>query len=62
MAFGHGIHRCIGQTLAQVELEVVYETLSRRIPTLALAMPLEQLNFKSDMAATACPPDARRDQ
>jgi len=49
VAFGHGIHVCLGQPLARVELQVVYRTLFRRIPTLTLAKPVEQLNFKNDM-------------
>ncbi|WP_067126958.1 cytochrome P450 [Microtetraspora malaysiensis] len=46
VAFGYGPHQCLGQALARVELQVVYGTLYRRIPTLALAVPLEQLTFK----------------
>ncbi|WP_329087391.1 cytochrome P450 [Streptosporangium sp. NBC_01469] len=46
VAFGYGAHVCLGQPLARVELQVVYGTLYRRIPTLALATPLEQLTFK----------------
>ncbi|MCW2946601.1 MAG: Cytochrome [Actinoallomurus sp.] len=49
VAFGYGIHQCLGQPLARVELQVVYGTLYRRIPTLRLAVPLEEVNFKHDM-------------
>ena len=38
-AFGVGPHQCLGQSLARVELQVVYSTLYRRIPGLALAEP-----------------------
>jgi cytochrome P450 len=48
MAFGFGIHQCLGQPLARLELQVVYGTLYRRIPTLALAVPAAQLEFKHD--------------
>ncbi|MEU4704162.1 cytochrome P450, partial [Nonomuraea dietziae] len=48
VAFGFGAHQCLGQPLARVELQVVYSTLYRRIPTLALAVPLEQLTFKEN--------------
>ncbi|MET7462953.1 cytochrome P450 [Nonomuraea sp. NPDC005501] len=46
VAFGYGAHQCLGQPLARVELQVVFGTLFRRIPTLALAVPLEDLTFK----------------
>jgi cytochrome P450 len=49
VAFGYGIHQCLGQPLARVELQVVYSTLYRRVPTLALAVGLDQLEFKHDM-------------
>jgi cytochrome P450 len=48
VAFGFGVHACLGQPLARVELQVVYGTLYRRIPTLRLAAPLEQIPFKHD--------------
>ncbi|MBB4956561.1 cytochrome P450 [Micromonospora polyrhachis] len=48
VAFGFGSHQCLGQPLARVELQVVYGTLYRRIPTLTLAIPLEQLRFKEN--------------
>ncbi|WP_410599452.1 cytochrome P450 [Amycolatopsis sp. lyj-90] len=45
LAFGHGKHLCLGAPLARAELQVVYSTLYRRIPTLKLAAPLEELAF-----------------
>jgi cytochrome P450 len=50
LAFGFGVHQCLGQQLARVELQVVFSTLIRRIPTLALAEPLEDVDFKHDMS------------
>jgi len=44
-AFGYGVHQCLGQSLARVELQIVYSTLYRRIPTLALAVPFEEIDF-----------------
>ncbi|MFI6692985.1 cytochrome P450 [Streptomyces sp. NPDC050433] len=49
LAFGYGIHQCLGQPLARVELQIVYSTLARRIPTLRLAVPLEEVPFKTDV-------------
>jgi len=49
VAFGYGVHQCLGQPLARMELQVVYSTLYRRIPTLKLAIPLKEVQFKQDM-------------
>lgn len=50
-AFGWGPHQCIGQQLARIELQVVYPTLLRRVPTLKLAVPFFELRFKHDSLA-----------
>ena len=47
IAFAYGVHQCLGQTLARVELQVVYGTLYRRVPTLALATDFDALRFKT---------------
>lgn len=49
LTFGYGIHQCLGQPLARVELQVVYPTLFRRLPDLRLAAPVEELPFKTHM-------------
>ncbi|MFE9577317.1 cytochrome P450 [Nocardia sp. NPDC006044] len=49
LAFGYGIHHCLGHALARLELQVVYRTLYRRIPTLRLAVALDEVEFKHDM-------------
>ncbi|WNV86918.1 cytochrome P450 [Umezawaea sp. Da 62-37] len=48
VAFGFGVHQCLGQPLARMELQVAYTTLLRRVPTLALAADLERIPFKHD--------------
>ncbi|MFF9581391.1 cytochrome P450 [Streptomyces achromogenes] len=48
LAFGYGVHQCIGANLARVELEAVYGTLLRRVPGLRLAAEPEELRFKDD--------------
>jgi cytochrome P450 len=49
VAFGFGIHQCLGQVLARVELQIVYATLFTRLPNLRLAVPFEKLRFRHDM-------------
>ncbi|MFC5832478.1 cytochrome P450 [Nonomuraea insulae] len=48
VAFGYGIHQCLGQNLARMELEIVFDTLFGRVPDLRLASALEELPFKTD--------------
>lgn len=46
IAFGYGVHQCLGQNLARLELEVIIAALFDRIPTLRLAVPVEQLTLR----------------
>ncbi len=48
VAFGYGVHSCLGAQLARVELQVVIGTLLKRIPTLRVAIPAEEIQVKSD--------------
>lgn len=47
-SFGHGTHRCIGEALVKLEMEIVLQTLFRRLPDLRLAVPRSELKFKTD--------------
>jgi cytochrome P450 len=47
LAFGHGIHRCIGAPLARIEMHTALATLLRRLPTLRPAAPEPQLTWKT---------------
>lgn len=42
LAFGYGVHTCLGQHLARIELQVGLAGLLRRFPTLQLAVPVEE--------------------
>ena len=46
LAFGHGMHRCVGAELARLELRIVLPAIFRRFPGLALAVPEEQLAWR----------------
>ncbi len=49
VAFGHGIHQCLGQQLARVEMTIAYPALFRRFPALDLAVPPGQVPMRDDM-------------
>jgi cytochrome P450 len=46
MAFGHGIHRCVGAELARLELRIAFPALLKRFPDIRLAVPDESLSFR----------------
>ncbi|RSN13135.1 cytochrome P450 [Streptomyces sp. WAC 05977] len=48
VAFGFGVHQCLGQNLARLELQIVFDTLFRRVPGLRIAVPVDELPFKHD--------------
>lgn len=45
LAFGHGLHRCVGAELARMELRTALVALARRFPDLALACDPRDLRF-----------------
>ena len=45
LAFGHGIHHCLGAPLARMEGQLALGSLLRRFPQLRLAVPVEELHW-----------------
>ncbi|MDY0816507.1 cytochrome P450 [Kitasatospora purpeofusca] len=48
VSFGFGVHQCLGQPLARAELQIALATLFRRLPGLRLAVPEEELEFRTE--------------
>jgi cytochrome P450 len=48
MAFGFGIHQCIGQPLARSEMRIALTELVNRFPDLALAIELSEVQTRDD--------------
>ncbi|MFJ3081087.1 cytochrome P450 [Streptomyces halstedii] len=46
LAFGHGIHRCVGAPLAKAEAEISLRAVLTRFPGLRLAVPPDQLQWR----------------
>jgi cytochrome P450 len=53
MAFGYGIHQCLGQLLSRVEMQIVHDRIWKRIPSLSLAVPFSELVFQEESSAFA---------
>ncbi|WP_163506190.1 cytochrome P450 [Fodinicola acaciae] len=50
VAFGYGIHQCLGQQLARMEMRTAFAKLTTRFPDLQLAVAAEEVPMRSDMA------------
>ena len=57
LAFGHGLHRCLGAKLAEMETALVLEETARALPGLALSGPAPQwlrlLSFQAPLTVHA---------
>lgn len=49
LSFGHGIHQCLGQQLARIEMRAGFDGLLRRFPTLELAVSAGEVRLRTDM-------------
>jgi cytochrome P450 len=47
LAFGHGVHHCLGAPLARMEMRIAFPALLRRFPTLSLAEDFADVQFRS---------------
>jgi cytochrome P450 len=48
VTFGFGVHQCLGQGLARLELDIFFNRLLDRFPGIELAIPFERIPFKHD--------------
>ncbi|MDN3426641.1 cytochrome P450 [Microbacterium sp. APC 3898] len=51
LAFGQGVHMCLGAPLARVEGTIAFATLFKRMPNLQLSIPREDVSWKFKLAA-----------
>jgi cytochrome P450 len=49
VAFGFGVHQCLGQPLARLELQIAFPALLRRFPNLRLAVDFDQVEFRAQL-------------
>jgi cytochrome P450 len=52
IGFGHGVHVCLGQHLARLEMRIGLTRLLERFPTLRLAVPTEDVPLSGESALT----------
>ncbi|MDQ2653428.1 MAG: cytochrome P450 [Chloroflexota bacterium] len=49
VAFGKGVHVCLGAPLARLEGRIAFETIFRRYPDLRLAVPADEVHWHRDL-------------
>ena len=49
LSFGHGVHQCLGQQLARIEMRAGFDGLLRRFPSLELAVRADEVKLRTDM-------------
>ncbi len=47
LAFGGGVHHCLGSHLARLNMEIMFNSVLKRLPGLRLATPADQLIWKT---------------
>ncbi|MFF1478075.1 cytochrome P450 [Streptomyces sp. NPDC058301] len=53
LALGHGMHYCLGAPLARMEIQIALRTLLHRFPQLTLAVPRQQLKWRTSFRSHA---------
>lgn len=53
MAFGHGVHHCVGQHVARIVMRVGFEAAPPRFPALQLAIPAAEVRLRTDTKSSA---------
>ncbi|WP_409467871.1 cytochrome P450 [Streptomyces sp. HC307] len=56
LAFGHGIHYCLGAPLARLETTIALRTLLARVPELELAARQAPCSGSAPASSAACSP------
>src|SRR5690606_12320727 len=49
LGFGHGIHKCLGMHFARAELSIAFRTIFNRVPCIAVAVPMDELQYRDEM-------------
>jgi cytochrome P450 len=49
VAFGFGVHQCLGQPLARLELQIAFPALLRRFPDLRLAVDFDEIAYRDKL-------------
>jgi len=55
LSFGRGIHACLGQQLARMEMQVLWTTLLKRLPNVRLAVAPSEVPWRSADSVTTGP-------
>jgi cytochrome P450 len=55
LSFGRGIHACLGQQLARMEMQVLWTTLLKRLPNIRLAVKPSEVPWRPNDSATIGP-------
>ncbi|GHO62193.1 cytochrome P450 [Ktedonobacter sp. SOSP1-52] len=55
LSFGRGIHACLGQQIARMELQILWQTLLTRLPSVRLAVAPSEVPWRADEALTFGP-------